>query len=66
MFTGFVGALCTEGKKEMIGKGRDKHNCPLEMLAALLHFQDLLIETVTHCFLQPLLKACAVSSPIFF
>lgn len=65
MFRGFVGTLCTERKKEMIRKDRDKHNDPLEMLAALLHFQDLLI-VITHCFLQPLLKACAVSSPIFF
>lgn len=61
-----MGALCKERKKEMIGKDREKHNCPLEMLAVLLHFQDLLIEMTTYCFLQPLLKACAVSSPIFF
>lgn len=35
---------------------KDKHNCLLEMLAALLHFQDLLIETVTYYYsLQPLI-----------
>lgn len=31
-------------------RDRDKSNCLLEMLAALLHFQDLLTEMVTYCY----------------